>query len=126
MLEKAPHINLFFPKSERLTSKKSIEELFKKGSSFYFKPIVIKYSIASVEEDSSKLLIAVPKKFLRKAVHRNLIKRRIREVYRLNKGIIANSQPMHIAIIYQSKELLSYNTIQEKLINLLQRLEKIA
>ena len=113
-----------FPKSERLTGKKSIEELFAKGSSFFIHPIVLKYQL--VEGASHKILIAVSKKALRKAVDRNLVRRRIREAYRLNKHQLSakNNSFYNLAFIYTDQNILAYKEIENKLCKLLQRLEK--
>lgn len=113
-----------FPKSERLTGKKSIEELFAKGSSFFVHPIVLKYQL--VEGASHKILIAVSKKALKKAVDRNLVRRRIREAYRLNKHQLSakNNSFYNLAFIYTDQNILAYKEIENKLCKLLQRLEK--
>ncbi|MBV6641029.1 MAG: ribonuclease P protein component [Cyclobacteriaceae bacterium] len=113
-----------FPKSERLTGKKSIEELFAKGSSFFIHPIVLKYQL--VEGASHKILIAVSKKALKKAVDRNLVRRRIREAYRLNKHQLSakNNSFYNLAFIYTDQNILAYKEIENKLCKLLQRLEK--
>jgi len=110
-------------KSERLRSKKSIEELFKKGSSLRSQPFLLKYLATAGSEN--RLLIAVPKKLHKKAVTRNLLKRRIREAYRQNKSLLADYS-LDLALIYQSKEVLPFQQIQEKLINLMVRLRKKA
>jgi len=115
--------DLSFHKEERLKSKKSIEELFKKGSSFYLTPFRVKY--IATANDVNKVLIAVPKKLHKKAVARNLIKRRIREAYRLNKSIVSEVSPnFNLALLYQSKDILTFQEIEKKLITLLHRLAK--
>ena len=121
--EHKPMENLSFHKEERLKSKKSIEELFKKGSSFYLNPFLFKYLKTSNEE--SQVLIAVPKKLHKKAVNRNLIKRRIREAYRLNKSILSDLKSSHnLGFLYQSKDILPFQAIEKKLITLFHRLAK--
>jgi ribonuclease P protein component len=112
-----------FPKAERLAGKKKIEELFKDGSSFFLHPFLVKYLPA--EEAPHRLLVAVPKKKLKRAVDRNLIKRRIREAYRLNKHLLLaeHDRFFHVGFIYQDTKLLSYSEIEEKVISLLKRLE---
>ena len=111
-----------FPKAERLCGKKKIEELFKDGSSFFLHPILLKY--IAVAEGPHRILITVPKKKHKRAVDRNLIKRRIREAYRLNKALIYQEpeQFFHVGIIYQDENILSYAEIEEKLLILLKRL----
>lgn len=76
-----------FKKEERLCNIKLIEKLFSNGSSF----LVYPFRIIWLSEDSSsnfpvQVLISVPKRKFKRAVDRNLIKRRIREVYRLQKS----------------------------------------
>ncbi len=123
-METKGQIKYTFPKSERLSGKKSIEELFAKGSSFFIHPIVLKYQL--VEGASHKILIAVSKKALKKAVDRNLVKRRIREAYRLNKHQLSakNNSFYNLAFIYTDQNILAYKEIENKLCKLLQRLEK--
>jgi ribonuclease P protein component len=75
-----------FNKEERLCSRKYLDLLFKNGSSFLLYPFRISYLI--VEETAAypvQVVINVPKKRYKHAVDRNLLKRRIREAYRLQK-----------------------------------------
>jgi ribonuclease P protein component len=75
----------------------------------------------------AQILISVPKQNLRKAIDRNKIKRRIREAYRINKGILYEAlterqQQMIFCITFTSKEILPSSLITEKIKLLLQRL----
>lgn len=110
-----------FPKEERLSGKKEIEELFKNGSSFYLHPFVFRY----LKSDAllvNKVLFSVPKKKFKRAVDRNLIKRRLKEAYRLNKYHLNNSQHFYyLGFVYTEKEILSYADIEQKLIKTFQR-----
>lgn len=114
-----------FGKSEKLCSKKSIKELFNRGSSFYIYPFkVIFLPISDQEKGKSQILISVPKRVFKKAVDRNKIKRRVREAYRLNKQHFpfTTENPLMIAYIYTAKESLEFQLIQEKLKDSLLRL----
>ena len=111
-----------FKKSERLCSKKLIKELFDKGSSFYLYPYKVLWLTHESLEKSNQVLFSVPKRNFKRAVDRNLLKRRMREVYRLNKHIISSSKPKFIAYIYTAKEILPYADIELKLIGSLDRL----
>lgn len=116
-----------FSKNEKLTGKTTIEELFKTGSSFYLNSFRVRYKQAS-DEKVHRVLISVPKKAFKRAVDRNLLKRRIREAYRLNKKIIAisgSNPPYYIAFIYLSKEILTFHDIQDQLIGCLERLDSL-
>ncbi|MFK7951905.1 MAG: ribonuclease P protein component [Ekhidna sp.] len=115
-----------FPKAEKLTGKKRIEELFKRGSSFYLKDIGVRYKKPKDDDRYHRVLITVPKKNFKRAVDRNLLKRRIREAYRLNKDLIqkeGTSTFFHIGFIYLSKNILTFHVIQDQLIECLKRLE---
>ena len=59
------------------------------------------------------MLFSVPKKFHKRANKRNLLRRRTKEAFRLQKQIVANGAPVNLdlALIYSSKEELSYKTI---------------
>lgn len=118
-----------FPQKERLTSKKMIEELFERGSSFSLHPFRVLYLANPEPASFHQVLISVPRKNFKKAVQRNLIKRRIREAYRLNKSAIGMADqatiPYLLAYIYISKEVLSFDKISEKLKSSMVRLIQI-
>ena len=120
-----------FSKSERLCSKILIEKLFKSGHTFYLEPFKVFWletpDLESVS--NAQLLTGVSKKNLKKSVDRNKIKRRIKEAYRLNKQILydtleINNKKFIIAILYTSKQINDFDYIQNKIILILQRLQK--
>lgn len=117
-------MNNTYPKSERLKSKKSIELLFSEGQSVSKYPLRLVYVENSLEnEELIKFGVSVSKKYFKKAVDRNYLKRVLRECYRLNKNIIHESveKPIAIMFFYQSKEVLSYQEINEKTIRLFEK-----
>ena len=59
--------------------------------------------------DASRIVVSVPKRLFKRAVKRNLLKRRIREAYRHQKGLI--SAPVDILFIYTAPEVLPYEVI---------------
>jgi len=65
---------------------------------------------------SAEVLFSVPKKFHKRANRRNLLRRRAKEAYRLNKGLLlaegGKTAAVDVALIYSSKEVLPYKTIQ--------------
>jgi ribonuclease P protein component len=106
-----------FKKSERLSGKKSIKELFEKGSSFYLYPFkVVFLGNSQVECSQHRVLVSVSKRNFKKAPQRNLLKRRIKEAYRLNKAQLVTSEKLLIAYIYTSKETLSFKEIEKRLL----------
>ncbi|MBR5107395.1 MAG: ribonuclease P protein component [Bacteroidales bacterium] len=65
--------------------------------------------LKSGEADASRILVSVPKRFFKRAVKRNLLKRRIRESYRLQKDLLP--VPVDIAFLYQDREVLPFSDI---------------
>jgi ribonuclease P protein component len=115
-----------FKKEERLSREKIIQELFKKGSSFYLYPFKV-YFMQNPNPDSAthQVLISVSKKNFKRAVDRNSIKRRIREAYRLNKNLLPGQNKLAIAYIYSVKEILPTAQIQERLVKTFKRLDYV-
>ena len=117
-----------FPKNERLCGKKNIDNLFYRGSSISNTQIKIIWD-EQYSDITLKTLIVVPKKNIKKAVDRNMLKRRIREVFRvfnssLKEEIKKKNKKLVIAIIYRSNEILSHKMIKQKISLILIRLIK--
>jgi ribonuclease P protein component len=113
-----------FKKDEKLSSEKWIKELFEKGSSFYlhpFKVIILPHPNSTCP---NQVLISVPARNFKRSIDRNIIKRRIREAYRLHKHQFVSNQKWLIAYIYTAKEILPSALIHEKLPLTLTRIGK--
>ena len=119
-----------FLKSERLCSKKEIQELFDIGRSFYIYPFRVQWKIADTHNTyPAKIVVSVPKKLFHKAVHRNIIRRRIKESYRLNKSIFYDKLNLFgvnvvFMLIYTGRDIPEYEIVDEKIIQILQRFLK--
>ena len=118
-------------KYEKLCSKKTIEDLFaSKNNSVKSYPIRLIYLIEPFNGTPAKFYISVPKRKIRHAVDRVLMRRRIREAYRLNRDIIVpllkqKSLSANIAIIYMHDNISDYALIEEKIKNALTGLAEI-
>lgn len=114
-----------FSKEERLNKEKVIQELFKRGSSFYLYPYKVFVMRNADQAGSHQVLISVSKKLFSKAVDRNKIKRKIREAYRLNKVALDMETKLVIAYIYTVKEILPSSQIEERLLKTFKRLVNV-
>lgn len=111
-----------FSKDERITNKKIIQNLFESGKKVIFSPFILKY-LDERKESKNKVLISVSKSKIKSSVKRNLLKRRIRESYRLNKNII-KGLGYSFAFVYSSSKILSYNEINKSLVELLNKVNQ--
>jgi len=132
MPEKEPQSKLFpFKRTERLKSRKVIDSLFILNQHIKIYPLKIVWKMNPVQEAfSAQIGFAVSKKNFKLAVTRNLIKRRIRESYRLNKPLLYRSteqihQELFIMIIYVGKEIVPYRELDQKIKQLLIRLNQL-
>jgi len=120
-------VSFSLKKHEILKSKKEIKELFDNGSSFFLYPFKVFY-LPKAELQNIQVLFSVSKKNFSKAVDRNLIRRRMREAYRLNKKILLADQKdsfsISMALVYISKFKLPYSDIEDKLKQVFIRLKK--
>lgn len=74
------------------------------------------------------MAVSVPKRLFKRAVDRNLLKRRIREAYRLQKPVFleflhASELSLQVVIQYRGREIESYQTIEKKMRVALDRLK---
>ena len=105
-----------------------MEELFKKGNSLYSFPFrLIWIPVSEPLPHQAQIAISVQKRLFRKAVQRNLLKRRIREAYRNNKSELyqyleTSQKKIVFMLIYTGSTILSYKEIEKKIIVVLGRL----
>ena len=119
-------------KSERLNSKKVIDLLFSKGESFVVYPYRIVYSVLdeSDNESNCSMFISVPKKKFKRAVKRNLIRRRVKEAYRLNKSVLLDNLSQKnikigMAILYLDRAIREYENLERKMKEVINQLNTL-
>lgn len=121
-----------FKKTEKLKSRKVIEQMFqRKGKSFGMFPLRLIW-IETEEKDSEfpvQFSLSVPKRAFPKAVHRNRIRRLMREAWRLNKHRLyekleGQNRQFSFMVLYTAKESLLYEKIEESMIRMIKRFAK--
>lgn len=114
-----------FSEEERLKKKNLITELFTSGKSasvFPLKMIYLEYDHHSPFKIQAG--VSVSKRNFKKAVDRNRIKRLMREAYRKNKNLIYDNEDTKkhiIMFIYQAKNEVSYEVLEDKMTQLIQK-----
>ena len=98
------------PKKERLCGKISISMLLAKGKHGNVEGL--RYLCRKgTGNDVNRFMVSVPKKLFKRAVKRNLLKRRIRESYRKQKHNLTIENGLDVLFMYSTKEILSYEQI---------------
>lgn len=111
-------------KKERLSVGTDLSRLFASGRYGFTDGFRYCYRIGN-ELPFNRIVVSVPKKCFRRAVKRNLLKRRIREAYRLNKNLLpvnAEKGGTDILFIYSSRDILDFNAVVLSVRNILESL----
>ncbi|MCF8357336.1 MAG: ribonuclease P protein component [Prolixibacteraceae bacterium] len=118
-------------KKERLCSKILLDDLFKNGKSFFTYPMKFVYlESENPLEYPAKVAFSVPKKRFKKAVDRNLLRRRMKEAYRLNKYVLYHKAEVAgkyivMLIIYSDNKALTFQQIEKGMVKGLCRFVKM-
>jgi ribonuclease P protein component len=119
-----------FTKDERLRSRKLIEKIIEEGKTIYISPFRFSWTLTELTTQFPvQLAIAVPKRFFKRAVDRNRIKRLVREVYRKNKsGLYALLKSRNIQcallVVFSGKKIPVYQEVEKKFLITLQKFEE--
>ena len=101
------------PKSERLSGRSAVSALMSKGRWGFSGGLKYCYLRNEPSDGANRIMVSVPKRFFKRAVKRNLLKRRMREAYRTQKSMLGPSS-IDILFLYNSKEVNDFQTIKEE------------
>ena len=107
-----------FPKSERLCGKTAVAALFGQGKSLTGGCLRCRF-LFRADDAPARIVVSVPKRYFKRAVKRNLLKRRIRESYRRQKDLLGPG--LDVLFVYSSAEVLPYEAIYADMTALLTR-----
>ena len=130
------------PKSARIHHRSLQERLFSEGSKIHEFPLKLMWNSLTLEQLEAnfrnrvpdligpvQVLVSVPKKKRRKAVDRVLMRRRIREAFRLNRRPLVEAvdslpdlRTLSVGLVFMKEANVKYAEIEEKLSRLLVRL----
>lgn len=122
-----------FTHNEKLKSKKLTEALFAKGTTFFVYPYKVVHwvvpitfkmpaSKAYIAGKPTKFGVSVSKRYFKKAVDRNRIKRQIRNTWRLQKHALITTQNVAVFIIYTPKQPCTYAQLSTATAKVIQQL----
>ncbi len=107
-----------------------IENLFSEGEAFFSYPFRVLWLETNENQDSpAKMAVSVSSRKFKRAVKRNLIKRRTREAYRLNKPtfssfLIKNEKSIVLLFLYTPSDVLEYDVIEKGIVNAIGKIER--
>jgi ribonuclease P protein component len=104
----------------RLKGKILIDKVFTEGKSVFTYPVKMYYlkQAESGVQNAYHCGVSVSKRNLKRAVDRNLIKRRMREALRLqihDSGVLITDNTLNLMLVYVGKEIITYDVIYQSL-----------
>lgn len=112
-------------KAERISGVKDVAALLAGGK--WMRSELLKVCFMRNDLEFSRIVVAVPKRLFKRAVKRNLLKRRIREAYRLQKELLASAPgtaatSFDILLQYNSPEVAEFSAIRADVAVVLRRI----
>ena len=116
-----------FPKKEKLCSRSEIGRLFDAGMHTGVSPLKAIYVFRTDAGEVAQTVFVVPKRRFRRANQRNLLRRRMREAFRLNKqayydALRTKDKKVSVALIYNTGQPATYAEIERAMVKLLEKL----
>ncbi len=117
-------------KKERVTGKRLVDHLFGGGVSRSMSsyPLRAVYCLVEGGEVPVRMLVSVPKRCFKRAVHRNRIKRQVREAFRLCKHLLdapmsaLPGQTLAVAFVWLDDHQRDTDEVARRVKNLLTRI----
>ena len=114
------------PKSERLHGKSKISALMSKGRWGFTSGLKYCFLKGAASDDTQEagansIIVSVPKRLFKRAVKRNLLKRRLREAYRTQKDILP-AKGHSVLFLYNTKEIMEYSEVRSQVAAVLKKL----
>ena len=106
------------PKEQRMSGRTAIERLFAEGAGGFVYPLRYVLLVDKEMPAGISVLVNVSKKFHKRAVKRNLLKRRMREAFRTqNEAVkelaLQKGARINIALLYSIKEVVEFEKIRD-------------
>lgn len=105
-------------KDEILRSFGAVRRLFQDGKGGFVYPFRFMTYAEPSDRTAVRVIFSTPKRYHKRAVKRNRVRRCMKDIYRRNKGIIYDSGllgEIDLALIYSSKEIVDYVTMQKSI-----------
>lgn len=99
------------PKKDIIRSRNDIQAILASRDIVFRHPLKASFR-KETGSGSVRMMVSVPKRHFKRAVKRNLLKRRVREAFRLNRHILGEGAEADIFFVYLGKEIEDYATIE--------------
>ena len=112
------------PKSERIRGKASVSDLMSKGRWGFAQGLKYCYLRRTAEDGTplpGRVMVSVPKRLFKRAVKRNLLKRRLREAYRTQKDLVS-VVGVDLMLLYNTNEIMDSAALAREVASILKKI----